>query len=86
MNSWIYQERHAGKNGSCRLEADKEGPSEKKLCCWVQQQDVSWVPETQGRRVGRVSKGKSVQKTQSQKQEHAYSFKRRSKIRGKSLE
>lgn len=26
MNSWINQKQHAGKNGSCRLEVDKEGP------------------------------------------------------------
>lgn len=29
MNIWIHQKRHAGKKGSCRLEADKEEPSEK---------------------------------------------------------
>lgn len=26
MNSWINQKKHAGKNGSCRLEVDKERP------------------------------------------------------------
>lgn len=26
MNSWTNQKKHAGKNGSCRLEVDKEGP------------------------------------------------------------
>lgn len=55
MNSWINQKKYAGKNGSCRLEVEKEKPPGKAY------QNVSWDPNTtDSRRVGRVSKGNSV--------------------------